>query len=158
MTLKRTPIRPGGAELVRLISQETSGLPDGNGISSNERARFLTDAQMEAAVTEALSRHPSAAEVPEPPPVDLQEAAAEPMKTTKEHPDTPTPKPRPVRPPSSTATEQINFRGSPELARILARLAVEQGSIRLVIATLLENAGHPVPEVDLAPPPGRRRL
>ena len=28
----------------------------------------------------------------------------------------------------STATEQINFRGSPELARILARLAVEQGA------------------------------
>jgi hypothetical protein len=59
---------------------------------------------------------------------------------------------------SSTATEQINFRGSPELARILARLAVEQGSIRLVIARLLKDAGHPVPEPDLAPPPGRRRL
>ena len=58
----------------------------------------------------------------------------------------------------STATEQINFRGSPELARILARLAAEQGSIRLVIARLLLDAGHPVPDADLAPPPGRRRL
>jgi hypothetical protein len=58
----------------------------------------------------------------------------------------------------STATEQINFRGSPELARLLAKLAVEQGSIRLVIARLLLDAGHQVPEVDLAPPPGRRRL
>lgn len=57
-----------------------------------------------------------------------------------------------------TATEQINFRGSPGLARLLARLAAEQGSIRLVIARLLESAGHNVPEVDLAPPPGRRRL
>jgi hypothetical protein len=57
-----------------------------------------------------------------------------------------------------TATEQINFRGSPELARILAQLAAEQGSIRLVIARLLRDAGYPVPEADLAPPPGRRRL
>jgi len=57
-----------------------------------------------------------------------------------------------------TATEQINFRGSPELARLLARLAVEKGSIRLVIARLLSDAGHNVPDVDLAPPPGRRRL
>jgi hypothetical protein len=61
-------------------------------------------------------------------------------------------------PSSSTATEQINFRGSPELARILARLAADQGSIRLVVARLLRDAGYPVPEADLAPPPGRRRL
>lgn len=60
--------------------------------------------------------------------------------------------------PVSTATEQINFRGSPELARILARLAAEQGSIRLVIARLLLDAGHQVPPADLLPPPGRRRL
>jgi hypothetical protein len=69
--------------------------------------------------------------------------------------------PGPVRPSVSipvTATEQINFRGSPELARLLARLAAEQGSIRLVIARLLQDAGHFVPEVDLQPPPGRRRL
>lgn len=59
---------------------------------------------------------------------------------------------------ASTATEQINFRGSPDLARVLARLAAEQGSIRLVIARLLKDAGHTVPETDLAPPPGRRRL
>lgn len=64
--------------------------------------------------------------------------------------------PRSVFP--STATEQINFRGSPELARILARLAAEQGSIRLVIARLLQESGHQVPEADLMPPPGRRRL
>lgn len=59
---------------------------------------------------------------------------------------------------ASTATEQINFRGSPDLARILARLAAEQGSIRLVVARLLRDAGYPVPDADLAPPPGRRRL
>ncbi len=63
-----------------------------------------------------------------------------------------------VSPPANTATEQINFRGSPELARILARLAAEQGSIRLAIARLLRDAGYPVSEADLAPPPGRRRL
>ena len=57
-----------------------------------------------------------------------------------------------------TATEQINFRGSPGLAQLLARLAAEQGSIRLVVARLLEATGHEVPPVDLAPPPGRRRL
>jgi hypothetical protein len=61
-------------------------------------------------------------------------------------------------PPASTATEQINFRGSPELARILARLAADQGSIRLVIARLLRDAGYPVSKADLVPPPGRRRL
>jgi hypothetical protein len=68
--------------------------------------------------------------------------------------------PEPPRPSAlaGTATEQINFRGSPELARILARLAAEQGSIRLVIARLLRDAGYPVPDGDLAPPPGRRRL
>jgi hypothetical protein len=57
-----------------------------------------------------------------------------------------------------TATEQINFRGSPSMARLLAKLAAEQGSIRLVIARLLASAGHEVAEVDMAPPPGRRRL
>jgi len=62
------------------------------------------------------------------------------------------------RRPSSSATEQVNFRASPELARLLARLAVDQGSIRLVIARFLQDAGHAVPECDLAPPPGRRRL
>lgn len=102
MSLKRTPIdRPGGAELVRRISEETAELPP----------------------------------------------------TRRDPAERPAP-----APPTSTATEQINFRGSPELARLLARLAAEQGSIRLVIARLLESAGHPVPEVDLAPPPGRRRL
>src|SRR4051794_24531971 len=61
-------------------------------------------------------------------------------------------------PPANTATEQINFRGSPELARILARLAADQGSIRLAIARLLRDAGYAVPDADLVPPPGRRRL
>lgn len=103
MSLKRTPVdRPGGAELVRRISEETSELPPTKRDPTDRPARMPT--------------------------------------------------------PTITATEQINFRGSPDLARLLARLAAEQGSIRLVIARLLEGAGHPVPEVDLAPPPGRRRL
>jgi len=70
----------------------------------------------------------------------------------------PEPPQRSASPPISTATEQVNFRGSPELARILARLAAEQGSIRLVVARLLRDAGYQVPDADLAPPPGRRRL
>src|SRR5690242_9162328 len=100
-SLKRTPVRPSGAELVAQIASETTDLP------------------------------PTKRE-PEPPRQVAPVAAATP-----------------------TATEQINFRGSPELARILARLAVEQGSIRLVIARLLLDAGHPVPDADLVPPPGR---
>jgi len=102
--LKRTPVRPSGAELTALIRPETADLPP-------------TKVKLEP------PKHPA------PPPVA-----------------------------TSTATEQINFRGSPELARILARLAADQGSIRLVIARMLRDAGHPVPDADLAPPPGRRRL
>jgi hypothetical protein len=78
------------------------------------------------------------------------------LPPTRREPELPQTRASPVAP--STATEQINFRGSPELARILARLAAEQGSIRLAVARLLRDAGYPVPEADLAPPPGRRRL
>jgi hypothetical protein len=77
------------------------------------------------------------------------------LPPTRREPDPPQSS---ASPPASTATEQINFRGSPELARILARLAADQGSIRLVIARLLRDAGYPVSGADLAPPPGRRRL
>src|SRR3954454_12366698 len=84
---------------------------------------------------------------------ELPPTRREPEPVTLPPPQRPVPTPLPV-----TATEQINFRGSPALARLLARLAAEQGSIRLVVARLLEAAGHEVPAVDLAPPPGRRRL
>jgi hypothetical protein len=80
----------------------------------------------------------------------------EPEPLSPPAPQAPPPQPAPAMLP--TATEQINFRGSPGMARLLARLAAEQGSIRLVVARLLESAGHEVPPVDLAPPPGRRRL
>lgn len=86
-----------------------------------------------------------------PPPVVFEHTTSRAGEGTR----VPMPSPMPA---SSTATEQINFRGSPELARILARLAAEQGSIRLVIARLLREAGHAVPDADLLPPPGRRRL
>lgn len=55
-------------------------------------------------------------------------------------------------------TEQINFRASREMAELVARLALEHGSVRRLFARLLRDAGHDVPEADLAPPPGRRRL
>ena len=55
-------------------------------------------------------------------------------------------------------TEQINFRASREMAELVALLAVEHGSVRRLFARLLRDAGHTVPEADLAPPPGRRRL
>jgi hypothetical protein len=55
-------------------------------------------------------------------------------------------------------TEQINFRASPQMAQLVARLAVEHGSVRRLFARLLRDAGHDVPESDLAPPPGRRRV
>jgi hypothetical protein len=97
--LRRTPIRPSGADLVRRIAPEVEELP----------------------------------------PAKRDPKAVMPTMTV-------------------TATEQINFRGSPDLARLLARLAAEQGSIRLVVAKLLQDAGHDVSDVDLLPPPGRRRL
>ena len=97
MNLKRTPVRPSGADLVRRIAPEVEELPP---------------------------------------------VKRDPREQT----------------PAVTATEQINFRGSTQLARLLSKLAVEQGSIRLVVAKLLQDAGHEVPEVDLLPPPGRRRL
>ena len=86
---------------------------------------------------------------------ELPPTRREPERAGQGVPPPQTPRPAFV---SSTATEQINFRGSPELARILARLAEEQGSIRLVIARLLQEAGHQVPEADLMPAPGRRRI
>ena len=60
--------------------------------------------------------------------------------------------------PKRERTEQINFRASREMAELVARLAVEHGSVRRLFARLLRDAGHAVPEADLAPPPGRRRL
>lgn len=69
-------------------------------------------------------------------------------------------RPEPTLPtaPVVLPTEQINFRASAELARVLARLAVEHGSIRMVIAKMLRGAGHSIPDADLMPPPGRRRF
>jgi hypothetical protein len=52
-------------------------------------------------------------------------------------------------PPANTATEQINFRGSPELARILARLAAERGSIRLVVARCCAKLDTQCPKLTL---------
>ncbi len=60
--------------------------------------------------------------------------------------------------PKRERTEQINFWASREMAELVARLAVEHGSVRRLFARLLRDAGHAVPEADLAPPPGRRRL
>ncbi len=68
----------------------------------------------------------------------------------------PSPETSPVQ--KRERTEQINFRASREMAELVARLAVEHGSVRRLFARLLRDAGHDVPESDLAPPPGRRRL
>ncbi len=76
------------------------------------------------------------------------------LPPTRREPDAPAP----ALLVSSGATEQINFRGSPDLSRLLSLLAIEHGSIRRVVAMLLRDAGHPVPDVDLMPPPGRRKL
>jgi len=55
-------------------------------------------------------------------------------------------------------TVQINFRGSKGLAKLIAGLAEQEGSTRKLIARLLRDAGHTVPEVDLSPPVNRRRF
>ena len=69
-------------------------------------------------------------------------------------PAPPEPEPKPQR----ERLEQINFRASSQMAQLVARLAVEHGSVRRLFARLLQEAGHEVPESDLAPPPGRRRV
>ena len=185
MALKRTPVeRPDGAELLRRIAGEASepagGIPeDSGGRRAGDGDR--RDAEFGSSLSDSGGRregggdrrespadNPSNEEIARvlgalvngtnPPNAELlrQIEVLSPKLPTTIPQAVKVPSPRPVV--ASSATEQINFRGSPELARILARLAAEQGSIRLVIATLLENAGHLVPEVDLQPPPGRRRL
>ncbi|GEM_PF-2396112 len=74
-----------------------------------------------------------------------------------------TPAPAPVEAPApaapkAEATVQINFRGSKGLAKLIAELAEKDGSTRKLIARLLKEAGHSVPEVDLNPPDNRRRF
>jgi hypothetical protein len=59
--------------------------------------------------------------------------------------------------PKAPKTVQINFNGTEELARLIAKLAQDAGSTRRLIARLLKDAGHDVPEADLNPPDNRRR-
>lgn len=53
---------------------------------------------------------------------------------------------------------QINFRASKGLAKLVARLSEEAGSTRRLVARLLRDGGHDVPEIDLNPPDTRRRF
>jgi hypothetical protein len=55
-------------------------------------------------------------------------------------------------------TMQVNFRASEGMAKALAKMAVEHGSVRRAVAAMMRDAGIEVPEEDFAPPPGRRRL
>jgi hypothetical protein len=59
--------------------------------------------------------------------------------------------------PKAPKTVQINFNGTEELARLIAKLAQEAGSTRRLIARLLKDAGHTVPDADLNPSDNRRR-
>lgn len=63
-----------------------------------------------------------------------------------------------VTPPKADQTVQINFRGSKGLAKLIAGLAEQEGSTRKLIARLLRDAGHAVPDTDLNPPINRRRF
>lgn len=55
-------------------------------------------------------------------------------------------------------TVQINFRASRSMARLIAKLAEQEGgSTRKLIARLLAGAGHPVPDGDLRPQVNKRR-
>ena len=79
------------------------------------------------------------------------------------HMPTTTPNPAVVGYLASPATKQegtvqINFRGSKGLAKLISELAEQEGSTRKLIARLLKDAGHVVPEVDLSPPVNRRRF
>lgn len=66
--------------------------------------------------------------------------------------------PVPAAAPKADPTVQINFRGSRGLAKLIAGLAEKEGSTRKLIARLLRDAGHAVPETDLNPPVSRRRF
>jgi hypothetical protein len=59
---------------------------------------------------------------------------------------------------AAARTMQVNFRASEGMAKALAKMAVEHGSVRRAIAAMMRDAGIEVPEEDFAPPPGRRRL
>jgi hypothetical protein len=50
----------------------------------------------------------------------------------------------------------INFKCTPDMARLLARLAEPEGGIRRFLAKTLQSMGHDVPAHDLNPPTNRR--
>ncbi len=50
----------------------------------------------------------------------------------------------------------MNFKCTPDMARLLARLAEPAGGLRRFMARMLRDAGHEVPEHDLNPPTNRR--
>jgi hypothetical protein len=52
---------------------------------------------------------------------------------------------------------QVNFKASEEFADLIAREAEKAGSTRRLIARLMRDAGHPVPDADVNPPDNRRR-
>ena len=64
----------------------------------------------------------------------------------------------PAAPAPKAELVQINFRASKDLARLIARLSAEAGSTRRLIARLLRDSGHTVPNIDLDPPDSRRRF
>jgi hypothetical protein len=59
--------------------------------------------------------------------------------------------------PKPRKTVQVNFNCTEEMARLIAQLAAEAGSTRRMLARLLRDAGHSVPEADLNPSDNRRR-
>ena len=51
---------------------------------------------------------------------------------------------------------QINIRCSETMARMLGQMAQEEGSLRLVVARLLQQDGRAVPDIDLQAPGTRK--
>jgi hypothetical protein len=51
---------------------------------------------------------------------------------------------------------QINIRCSETMARLLGQMAQEEGSLRLVVARLLQQDGRVVPDIDLQAPGTRK--
>ena len=60
-----------------------------------------------------------------------------------------------MRPPKVV---QVNFACTPDMAKLIAGLAAQEGSTRRMIAKLLHAAGHEVPNWDLDPVSNRREL
>lgn len=64
------------------------------------------------------------------------------------------PQPAPKR--KAEPTVLVNFKATRPFAKLISELAEKEGGVRRMLARMLKEAGHPVPENDLNPVVNRR--